>query len=190
MARRRKSPPAPRRIGPRKKDLEDPVYAGDHCSGMTPPNHMVQFTQHELFPYPLMHAEIRTDNGNVPAFVDQRYGYDYLAYLEKPKMPPTWMDPQLLCEMALKDKRIVQVLLKAFKTNRRKPALKALPPLLDEIMSDKYLVYVLEEFAKRRQLLAEWLIGHFADRVLDRKTQEEMKKMKKLERLARKEKQG
>jgi hypothetical protein len=188
--RRRKTldPPPPRKQP--KRVVDDPVYIGESPNSMPPPNHLLQFSVSELFPYPLMHAMQHTDTGNAPAFVDGRYEYDYLTYLDKPKLPPTWMDPQLFIAMCRKDPRVQAICARAYKQNRRKPALKALLPLLDEIFTDQYLVYVLKAFESRKEIFTHYLLGNHADKILLRQTREEVKKLRKAGHLARKKRPG
>ena len=135
-----------------------------------------------MFPYPLLHAEFRTDAGTQPAFVDGRYRYDYLQYYDRPKLPPSWMDPELFAKMCKNSPEVQKVLARAFRSNKRAPAIRALLPLLDEILAEEYLDYLFKQFEKRREIFAEWLIANYAE---GRLIEEEKRKSKKARRLAR-----
>ena len=144
----------------RRKALEDPIHVENHAVCMFPPNHRVQPFADNITPYPLLHTETAE---SLPAFVDARYKYDYLAYFDRPMLPPTWMDPELFARMCKHDPRVKAELIRAFKRNKRGPAIKALLPALDAVMEEKYLVYLLEQFAKCREVFAQWLLANYAD---------------------------
>lgn len=81
---------------------------------------------------------------------------------------PTWMDPHLLVDMALKDKRVREVLSRCLQKNSDRPAKKELPELLDEIF-DQYLVYVVERFQEAKGYIVEWMARNHAYKNTGRK---------------------
>ncbi len=182
MARRRGKDEPIQPPKKRKRDLDDPAYLNEDAQSLDPPNQLVQATVSKLFPYPLLHAMRSTETGHAPAFVHEAYGADYVEYTNKPRLPPTWMDPQLFAWMCQQDPQVKTILSRAYAKNRRGPALKALVPLLDGIFEEQYLVRLLQQFAEVRGIFAQWLIANHTQRELNR---ERLAKEKKLKRLVK-----
>lgn len=192
MARRRRSPR--RSHGARgkptqKKKVPVPVYIGMDPYGLDPPAHNCPLVASpELFPYPLMSLECDREekaDGTLP-FVDPSYGYDHLNYREKPKLPPTWMDPEIFVKMCKADPRVKEVIARAYHRNNRAIGEQRLDPLLDDILTEEYLPYVLTNFSRVKKLISQWLIGNYARLTLDHEAAEKTAKHKRLA----KERQG
>ena len=184
MAKRKKAEPPPKK---KKPPAPKPLHAGDdHVDGMDPPCHNMPLTVHELTPYPLMRATIESKGGDgyVHAFVDEEYGLGYIYYSDRPKLAPTWMDPEMFAKMCQADSKIVDILAKCFKANSRTMGDKLLPPELDRIMEEQYLPYVLENFERVKWIFAQWLVRNYAQVIQDWQRE---KKEKKQPRRARQE---
>jgi hypothetical protein len=112
------------------------------------------------------------------AFLDERYGVkkwaELMVYLDLCKectrkgvqeflrRPPSWMDPEVFVRMVDKNPRtrkIVQMYLKKGHSGQR----LRMNEMLQEVFEEEYLVYMLEQFTEVRDLLAQWVIAHYAE---------------------------
>lgn len=130
---------------------------------MKPPNHLVSAWGSGKNPYPLLLIQAPNAEGrNQPIFSDSRYGDAYMDYWLA-ESPPTWMDPQLFCCMALQDPQVREQLQAMAGRGSRRTA-KVLEPLLDNVFENAYLGYLFLKFAAARPYVAEWLVAHWEEK--------------------------
>lgn len=139
------------------------VTMGEHAACMDPPNHNKPLLTSKLSPYPLLHLEVVDDEGRqYNPFVLAEYGSDYLALHDKPRSPPTWMDPHLFVNLAAEDPRIKELIDKGIKRDLFDPAVKQIAHEMERIVED-YIVFLIEQMPRVAPLLAQWLLLHVAE---------------------------
>jgi hypothetical protein len=142
------------------------MYQGELADGLEPPSHNSPLTADpEFFPYPLMHTKAYVDDEQHarPPWIDPKYAYDYLAFFERPRLPPTWMDPEMFVEMAKLHPRITRILETCYRRNNQKLGRKELPELLDRVLEVGYIPYLRNRFAQFRWIFVQWLMGNYAE---------------------------
>jgi hypothetical protein len=141
---------------------------------MDPPNHRVPTLTSWSDPFPLLQIEDPlSEDGrrNARVFYDPRYGehyHDYPSYA----VPPTWMDPALLVDMAGQYQDVAAVLATALKKNDADAGRTKLKELLTQVFADDYLPYLMKKFNASVGLLAEWLVANYASRHVNDKHNE------------------
>jgi hypothetical protein len=116
------------------------------------------------------------------AFLDERYGVknwaEFMVYVETCKectkkgvieflhRPPTWMDPEVFVRMMDKHPRTRAIVAMYLKQGHSGKRIK-MNELLQQVFEEVYLVYMLEQFSEIRDLLAQWVIAHYAEEVRD-----------------------
>ena len=120
-----------------------------------------------MFPLMGLKIEHAEDSRAAHAFVHPRYGDYYWGYWNN--VPPSWMDPMLLADMARKDTKVLAILARALKANKKNPYLKPLSNEVQRVFEEEYLPWIIEKFELVQELIADWLIANAADRSLQEK---------------------
>jgi hypothetical protein len=142
---------------------DEELHKGEYVSGLPRPNQLVPLEPYEECPrmrFPLLSLEFHEDDwegGKQGIFFDSDHGDLWWEYVDR---APTWMDPHVFIEMCKENPNVQAALGRVFKRNRTADARRKLMVLLDEVMEEAYLVYMLEMFEAAKPYLADWLARH------------------------------
>jgi hypothetical protein len=149
----------------RAKTAEDEeLHRGEYTAAMPRPNQLVPLEPYDEMPrmrFPLLSLEFHEDDWEEGEkqgiFFDSDHGPLWWEFTDR---APTWMDPHVFIEMCKQDPEIQAALKRIFRKNRAADARRKLVDLLDEVMQETYLVYMLEMFELAKPYLADWLARH------------------------------
>lgn len=142
------------------------MQSGGSPHGLEPPSHNSPLAADpEFFPYPLMQTRAYVDEeGTVqPPWIDVKYGYDYLEYFERSKLPPTWMDPETFVELAKLHPSIQRILETCWRRNNQRLGRKNLPELLNRVLEIGYIPYLRRQFERFQWIFVQWLMSNYAE---------------------------
>lgn len=178
MSRKRRSRVRPPRDAEspagRAKPPSDTLHDGKFTAGFPPPNHLlplgvlrlaqVQVDSMHKLRWPLSQAQSPED-AHQPLFIDPQHlgGGNYYSGNE----PPTWMDPHLLVQMAMRRPETTQLLERAFSANKLSRPLAELQELLRKVFEEDYMPYLFQHFwGFPSELIARWMLVTYADQRL------------------------
>jgi len=143
----------------------------EHLDSMDCPNNNCCFDlpvkPGDVVPYqprfPMMQLACAANNGGRSErllFVDRVYGVLHWSDRDQ-DCPPSWMDPEIFVRMVLADPRAREIYA-AYAKTRAAVKKRQLVQLVQEVFEREYLVYVLSQFESAAELLADWVVGHYA----------------------------
>lgn len=150
---------------PVRKGADEELHRGEFVAGMARPNQLVPLDSYDDLPrarFPLLSLEFteadeEVAGGRQGVFFDPGHGPLWWEFVDR---APTWMDPHVFIQLCKADPAVQAALAKCFKRNNAAEARRILTSLLDNVMEEAYLVYMLEMFDRARPYLADWLVRH------------------------------
>jgi hypothetical protein len=150
---------------------EPTAAAKSHWDSLSPPNHNLLLsrrgeTSATADATPLLRLSVCDgDKGARPVFFDRRYGLEHWSDRD-PSVPPSWIDPEILAEMVLRDMRF-SLLSRVLIRQDPVPVPSRLLDVIRDVYNAQYVPYAQCRLEEALQPFAEWLLAYAASRVVE-----------------------